>query len=100
MSSSVVLLVIVVMDSSTRLLFVFVLLLKWQAYGQDDSLLKPSVSVETQYLTFDMAQYGPEGGTFSSTFISVSGLGDGLRIAQIIACVFTQSCLSSSVHSV
>ena len=83
MSSTVVLLVIVVMDSSTRLLLLaFVLLFKWHVYGQDDSLLKQSVSVETQYLTFDMAQYGPEGGTFSSTFISVSSLRDGPRIVE------------------
>jgi hypothetical protein len=42
------------------------MLLKWQVRGQEDSLLTSSTTVETQYLTFDMAQYGPKGGVFSS----------------------------------
>jgi len=66
MSSSFVLLVIVVMDSSSIFIFICLMLLKWQVRGQEDSLLMTSANVETQYLTFDMAQYGPDGGVFSS----------------------------------
>jgi hypothetical protein len=40
--------------------------LKWQVRGQENSLFISSATVETQYLTFDMAQYGPHGGVFSS----------------------------------
>ena len=40
--------------------------LKWQVRGQEESVLISSATVETQYLTFDMAQYGPDGGIFSS----------------------------------
>ncbi|CAF3548948.1 unnamed protein product [Adineta steineri] len=42
------------------------MLLKWQAYGQEDSSHLSLTNVETQFLTFDMAQYGPDGGVFSS----------------------------------
>jgi hypothetical protein len=42
------------------------MLLKWQVRGQENSLLMSSATVETQYLNFDMAQYGPDGGVFSS----------------------------------
>ncbi len=57
---------IVVMDSSSIFIFICLMLLKWQVRGQEDSLLMTSATVETQYLTFDMAQYGPGGGVFSS----------------------------------
>ncbi|CAF4254638.1 unnamed protein product [Rotaria socialis] len=66
MSSSSVLLVIVIMDSSSIIIFICLMLLKWQVRGQEDSLLMSSATIETQYLTFDMAQYGPNGGVFSS----------------------------------
>lgn len=42
------------------------MLLKWQVRGQENPLLISSATVETQYLTFDMVQYGPNGGVFSS----------------------------------
>ncbi|CAF3642562.1 unnamed protein product [Rotaria sp. Silwood1] len=42
------------------------MLLKWQVRGQDDSLPISSMTIETQYLTFDMSHYGPDGGVFSS----------------------------------
>jgi hypothetical protein len=54
------------MDSSSIFIFICLMLLKWQVRGQEDSLLMTSATVETQYLTFDMAQYGPGGGVFSS----------------------------------
>ena len=70
MSSSFVLLVIVVMDSSSStIVFVCLMLLKWSVHGEDELLLPSSPvlpTVETQYLTFDMSQYGPDGGVFSS----------------------------------
>lgn len=66
MSSSFVLLVIVVMDSSTIFIFICLMFLKWQVRGQENSLFISSATIETQYLTFDMAQYGPHGGVFSS----------------------------------
>jgi hypothetical protein len=58
--------VIVVMDSSPIVIFICLMFLKWQVRGQEDSLPIPSATVETQYLTFDMTQYGPDGGIFSS----------------------------------
>ncbi len=66
MSSSFVLLVIVVMDSSSIFIFIYLIFLKWQVRGQEDLLPLSSATVETKYLTFDMAQYGPDGGVFSS----------------------------------
>ncbi len=66
MSSSFVLLVIVVMDSSYTIIFICLMLLKWQVRGQEDSLVLSSDTVEPEYLTFDMSQYGPDGGVFSS----------------------------------
>jgi hypothetical protein len=54
------------MDSSSIFIFICLMLLKWQVRGQEDSLLMTSATVETQYLIFDMAQYGPGGGVFSS----------------------------------
>jgi hypothetical protein len=42
------------------------MLLKWQVRGQEDSLVLSSDTVEPEYLTFDMSQYGPDGGVFSS----------------------------------
>ncbi|CAF2677508.1 unnamed protein product [Rotaria sp. Silwood2] len=54
------------MDSSSIVIFICLMLLKWQVRGQDDSLPISSVTIETQYLTFDMAHYGPDGGIFSS----------------------------------
>ena len=72
MSSNFVLLVIVIMDSSSTIIFTCLMLLKWQVYGQEDSLLQSSSIVETQYLTFDMTHYGLRGGVFSSmsTFLN------------------------------
>ena len=66
MSSSFVLFVIVVMDSSSTVIFICLMFLKWQVRGQEDTLIMTSATVETQYLTFDMAQHGTAGGVFSS----------------------------------
>lgn len=66
MSSNSVLLVIFIMDSSFIITLIGLILLKWQVRGQEDSLLKSLATIETQYLTFDMAHYGPDGGVFSS----------------------------------
>ncbi len=44
----------------------YLMVLKWHVQSQVDSSLTSSSSVEPQYLNFDMAQYGPDGGAFSS----------------------------------
>jgi hypothetical protein len=54
------------MDSSSIFIFICLIFLKWQVRGQEDLLPLSSATVETKYLTFDMAQYGPDGGVFSS----------------------------------
>jgi hypothetical protein len=49
------------MDSLLTILFIYLIIFKWYIQSQESS-----VTVETQYLTYDMAQYGPDGGVFSS----------------------------------
>lgn len=44
--------------------------LRWQVYCQGDLPVIPSTSAETQYLTFDMDQHGPDGGVFSSKSVA------------------------------
>jgi len=43
------------------------MIFKWHVQSQEGSSLILSSTVETQYLTFDMTQYGLDGGIFSST---------------------------------
>jgi hypothetical protein len=50
-----------IMDSLLTILFIYLIIFKWYIQSQESS-----VTVETQYLTYDMAQYGPDGGVFSS----------------------------------
>ena len=66
MSSYFVLFVIIVMDSSSIFVFIVLILFKWHVHGQENILPIISDTVETQYLTFDMSQYGPNGGVLSS----------------------------------
>ncbi|CAF1387450.1 unnamed protein product [Adineta ricciae] len=54
------------MNFSSTVLFICLIFLKWQVRGQDDSGQHSSLTVETQYLRFDMSQYGQDGGVFSS----------------------------------
>jgi len=54
------------MDSLLMILLMYLMFFKWTIYCQDDSSVLSPASVETQYLKFDMAQYGPDGGAFSS----------------------------------
>ncbi|CAF3455181.1 unnamed protein product [Rotaria sp. Silwood1] len=54
------------MDSLLIVILTYLILFKWYIQCQDDSSLISSATVETQYLTFDMAQYGLNGGVFSS----------------------------------
>ncbi|UJR30088.1 hypothetical protein I4U23_017629 [Adineta vaga] len=65
-SSNYVLLVIIIMDFSSTVLFICLIFFKCQVRGQENSALQSSLTVETQYLTFDMSQYGQDGGVFSS----------------------------------
>ena len=69
-SSNCALLVIVIMNFSSTVLFICLIFLKWQVRGQDDSGQHSSLTVETQYLRFDMSQYGQDGGVFSSKYLS------------------------------
>ncbi len=55
-----------IMDSLLLVIFTYLILLNWYIQCQEDSSLISSATVETQYLTFNMAQYGPDGGVFSS----------------------------------
>ena len=64
--------VIVVMHSASVIGFLSLLLLKWQVLSQEEIPVVPSVMVETQYLTFDMSQYGVDGGVFSSMYKHLS----------------------------
>lgn len=54
------------MDFFLMILLMYLMLFKWTIYCQDESSHLSSVSIETQYLKFDMSQYGPDGGAFSS----------------------------------
>ncbi len=55
-----------IMDSLLIIIFMYLMFFKWHIDCQEDSShISPAV-VETQYLTFDMAQYGSNGGVFSS----------------------------------
>ncbi len=56
------------MDSSLIILFTYLMLFKWHVQSQEDSSSILSSSVETRYLTFDMTQYGLDGGVFSSIY--------------------------------
>jgi hypothetical protein len=49
------------MDLLLRILLIYLIFFKWYIQSQESSAI-----VETQYLTYDMAQYGPDGGVFSS----------------------------------
>ena len=49
-----------------RILLLSLILFKSNVQSEQDSSIQSSASVETQYLTFDMAQYGTDGGVFSS----------------------------------
>lgn len=69
MSSFFVLFVIVIMDSSSIFIFIYLIFVKWQVHGQESLLPITSGTVETQYLNFNMSQYGPDGGAFSSMLI-------------------------------
>ena len=60
--------VIVVMHSASVIGFLSLLLLKWQVLSQEEVPVVPSIMVETQYLTFEMSQYGVDGGVFSSKY--------------------------------
>ena len=68
MSSNFDLFVIIVImnSSSSTITLICFILLKWQVWGEENILLKSSTMVETQYLTFDMAQYGLARDLFSS----------------------------------
>ncbi|CAF3689170.1 unnamed protein product [Rotaria sordida] len=55
-----------IMDSLLIAILIYLILFKWYIQCQDDSSFISSATVETQYLTFDMAQYGMNGGVFSS----------------------------------
>ena len=60
---------IVVMHSSSTVIFICLMFLKWQVRGQEESFVMSSTTVETQYMVFDMAKYGPDGGVFSSMLL-------------------------------
>lgn len=77
MSSTLVLLLplsILLMDSSSFIsLIILCSILKYHlVHSDDDSPHASSATVETQYLTYDMSQYGVEGGVFSSQSAIVS----------------------------
>ncbi len=55
-----------IMDSSLIIILTYFIFFKWHVQCQEDSSFLSSINVETQYLTYDMAQYGPDGGVFSS----------------------------------
>ncbi|CAF3720237.1 unnamed protein product [Rotaria socialis] len=54
------------MDSLVIVIFTYLILVKCYIVCQEDSSYFSPAIVETQYLTFDMTQYGPNGGVFSS----------------------------------
>jgi hypothetical protein len=68
MSSSFVVFVIAIMDSSLLTALFCLLLVKWHVRCQEDAPISSLATVETQYLTFDMSQYGLDGGVFVSTY--------------------------------
>lgn len=54
------------MDLSFIIHLIVFIIFQSNVQSQQDLPSQSSASVETQYLTFDMAQYGIDGGVFSS----------------------------------